>query len=211
MKSKKTTVGVAATAAIAGAIAVLIFGATFGLFSAVSAPQTDTFAAGTVVLTTDNTQSFSCAFNNMHPGEVSHQWQLGNYTVPPADTGCTLLVHYTGSLPAYIGLQLGTSGTGLYDGSANGLQLQILDNNGVYYTGGGLLNGTSAPLYVGTDSGPADHTFWVDFYLPTSAGNHYQGLNTTLTLNVTAVQSQNNGTAAGCTPGQVCATIGSWS
>jgi hypothetical protein len=190
--------------------AMLLAGTTFGFFSAATNPQSNSFTAGTVTLSTP--VSVPCTITNLVPGDQTSGYTPANPNQTNAAVAqCTFSVNYTGSVPAFIGLDLATSGTGLYDSTSNGLQFQIKDNNGGTYATGGVLNGGSN-LFVASDpGGTTAHSFTVDYALPSSAPNSYQGLNTTLTLTVHAVQAANNGSASGCTAGHVCAGIHNWS
>ena len=211
MFSKKRLLIAASGLATIASIAALATGITFGLFSANSGPQNNSFTSGTVTLGTP--VSAPCTVSNMVPGDDST-----GYTPDPSartdsqTAACTFTVTYSGNVPAYIGLGLATSGTNLYDGTATGLQFQISDGSASYTTSGAInTNTASDPLYVSTDSpGASAHTFTVNYALPLSAGNTYQNKSTTLTLTVYAVQSGNNGTGV-CTAGSQCAHVTSWS
>jgi hypothetical protein len=185
-------------------------GVTFGLFSASTPAQSNTFTAGTVTL--DTPVSVPCAVGPMVPGDSSTGYSPAPTGQTDAKTAsCTFSVNYTGNVPGFVAVDLAASGTGLYDATANGLQFQIKDNNGGSYATGGVLNGGSN-LFVSSDpAGTTLHTFTVDYALPTASPNSYQGKNTTLTLTVHAVQAGNNGSASGCTAGHVCAGITAWS
>jgi hypothetical protein len=207
---KRMALGAGAIATVA-AVGTLVAGVTFGFFSATTGSNgNNTFTAGNVTL--DTPVVSTCTVGPMVPGDSS----TGYATTPGGQTdartaACTVSVDYTGNVPAYIGLDLATSGTGLYDQTANGLQFQISDGTGSYATSG-VLNGGS-DLYVSTDpgTGSTNHTFTVNYALPTSADNSYQGKTTTLTLTVHAVQQGNNGNTTGCAAGAVCAGISTWS
>src|SRR5579872_4156133 len=215
MFSQKRLLTAAAALATIASIVALATGVTFGLFSAntSSNAQSNTFSSVTVSI--GNPTSVSCTVSNMVPGDDS-----SGYTPDPGartdsqTAPCTYTVTYTGNVPAYIGLGLATSGTGLYDGSSNGLQFQVSDgtNN---YTASGVLNTNSPsdPLFVSKDNpGAGAHTFTVNYALPLGSPNSYQGKNTTVTLTVYAVLAGNNGSGS-CTAGVQCSTSGvaSWS
>jgi hypothetical protein len=208
---KRLALGAGAVATV-GAVATLVAGVTFGLFSASQTGATNTFTAGTVTLT--NPVNASCTISPMAPGDSS----AGYTPVPagqtdPQTAACTFAVTYGGNLPAYLGVDAAVGGTGLYDASATGLQFQIGDGTTSYATGGAL-NGTSN-LLVSTTPDAANsskvHTFTVNYALPTASPNSYQGKNTTLTLTVHAVQSGNNNFVGGCTAGQSCGVAANWS
>jgi hypothetical protein len=212
--SKKRLLIAAGGITAVGAATTLVAGVTFGLFSAKLAQSpSNTFAAGTVTLA--QTASTSCTIGQapsepMEAGDAST-----GFSTPGTDPPCTFSVNYSGSLGAFIGLGLVASPLptgGLYDGTATGLQFQISDGTHSYTTGGAInTNSSTSPLYVSTDATPASHTFTVNYGLPLGATNAYQGLSTTLTITVYAVQDSNNGSAAACTAGTACAGITSWS
>jgi len=209
MIGKRRLLLAASALAGVGAVAAIVAGVTFGLFSSSQSSGANSFAAGTVSV--GNPTSTTCTVTNMVAGDESTGYApgLAGNTQAVKDATCTFQVQYGGSAPAFIGLKLSVGGTGLYDGSVTGLQFQVSDGSASYTTGGAL-NSTSQELYVGTDSGSTTHTFTVNYALPTNAGNAYQGKNTTLTLEVDAVQAGNNGTASGCTAGSVCNSITAW-
>jgi hypothetical protein len=199
----------AAALATIASIVALAAGVTFGLFSAATTPQDNSFTSGTVSLGTP--VSVPCTVNNMVPGDDSTGYTPDTTGRTNAQTAaCTFTVTYSGNVDAYIGLGLSASG-GLYDGTANGLQFQVSDGTTSYTTGGVINTNTSSdPLFVSKDSsGAAAHTFTVNYALPRSAGNTYQNMSTTLTLTVYAVQAGNNGNGS-CTAGQQCANVTSW-
>jgi hypothetical protein len=151
----------------------------------------------------------------MVPGNSSSGAPTGN----KADAQCTYNVTYTGSAGAYLAVDVAVSngGTALYDGSANGLQLYLADGHSTSYLTGTSFKqqgGTSASLPVGSTSNllvstaPATNgtavNFSLDYALPSSAGNTYQGGSTTVTLTFHAVQSGNNALPSGCAAGQQC-------
>lgn len=206
---KRMALGAGAIATVA-AVGTLVAGVTFGFFSATQTAGPSTFTAGTVTL--QNPVSASCTINPMVPGDSS----TGYASTPagqtdPQTAACTFDVDYIGTVPAYLAVDLATTGTNLYDGSLTGLQFQIADNNGGSYATAGVLNGGDN-LFIDQDAaGTTHHTITVNYALPTTAGNSYQGLNTTLHMTVHAVQAGNNGTSAGCVAGAVCGTIPNWS
>jgi hypothetical protein len=215
LSRKRLLIAAGGTTAV-GAAATLVAGVTFGLFSAtVAQTPGNTFTAGTVTLA--QTASANCTIGPLEAGDQSSGFTPAN----PAETGtptapCTFTVNYTGSLPAFIGVGLATTPPtgGLYDGTANGLQFQITDGSGTQYTTAGAINTNTAtsPLYVSTDpGGTTGHTFTVNYALPEGATNAYQGLSTTLTITVYAVQVASNGNTTGCTAGSQCAGITHWS
>jgi hypothetical protein len=204
------TAGGISTVAAAG---MLVAGTTLGLFSATNTQTgTNSFTAGTV--SQGSAATTTCTITNMVPGDSS-----SGYVSPPSgrtnpqSAPCTFAVTYTGSAPAYIGVDVAVGGTSLYDGTANGLQLQVKDGT-TNYTTAGALNGTADLLFSTTpDAGASNtvHTVTVNYALPTAAPNGYQGLNTTLTITVHSVQSGNNNFVGACTAGNTCGTAANWS
>jgi hypothetical protein len=208
---KRLALGAGAVATV-GAVATLVAGVTFGLFSATQTGSTNTFTAGTVTLT--NPVNVSCTVGPMAPGDSS----TGYTPVPagqtdPQTAACTFAVTYGGNLPAYLGVDAAVGGTSLYDGTGSGLQFQISDGPTSYATGG-VLNGTSDLLVSTTPDAASSstlHTLTVNYALPTASPNSYQGKSTTLTLTIHAVQSGNNNFVGGCTAGHTCGVAANWS
>ena len=196
-----------------GAAATLVLGATLGLFTGSQTSNSLAFTAGTVTVGTPVTSS--CTIGPLVPLDSSNHWP-GNPITGQTDTQgtqCTFSVNYVGTVPAFVGVYATVTGTNLYDGTANGLQLAIADGGSHSYTTSGAIhtNSQSDPMYVATDSaGTTSHSFTVDWFLPNSAtANSYQGLTSTITLTVEAVQTGNNaGTCA--TVGSQCGTNPSW-
>jgi hypothetical protein len=212
MKGKKRLLLAAGSIASVGAVIALAVGVTFGFFSASQTSATSTFTAGTVTL--QNPASAACTINAMVPGDDSTGSTPDTTGRTDARTAsCTFDVDYIGTAAAYLAVDLSTTGTSLYDGTTDGLQFQIADNSATpgSYATGGVLNGGNNLFIAKDSSGTTHHKITVDYALPTSAGNAYQGLNTTLHMTVHAVQAGNNGTSAGCTAGAVCGTISTWS
>lgn len=115
---------VALAAAALGMTGALASGASFALFSSSAAQATNSFAAGTVTLT--RTAQTLCDIQNAAPG----------------DSGtCTYTLAYSGSLSAYVSLDVTVTGTAgdpsapggatgseaLYDGTQHGLSISITD------------------------------------------------------------------------------------
>ena len=105
---------------VIAAVAITIAGVTLARFSATTA-QTDQFAAGAVTLTTSGAPT--CTIAGLLPGQ--------------SPTPCTLQASYTGSVPAYLGVDVliatksGSPGTApLYkpSDSSNDLQITIKDS-----------------------------------------------------------------------------------
>ena len=231
MSTKKRVIVGAGVLSTLGAVVTLVAGVTFGFFSATVPGQDSTFAAGTV--TFDQTAATSCGVINIQPG----------------DSGtCTFnVVTYTGTVTggAYLGVDLAvtnpvpgnpaqpyapgnlgtvpTAAAALYDGTANGLQVSITDDQGspVTYMNQDQWNGTAASgttpsindLLVNTTpfTGTTSVTFTIAWSLPASADNAYADAGSTITMLVHAVQARHNGSTALCTAGNVCAGIANWS
>ncbi len=225
----------ALTVGAVGTVAALVGAVSFALFTSQAKGQTDTFAAGTVVL--GSAATGSCNVQNMEPGDSSSGYTAGN----KADPSCTYSITYSGSLNAWVGLQIGVQSTGIatytptgsstpIGGAAllnstgkNQLQYQVSLNNGVTsktlstsqlpvlsckttsgiptcsgQTGYILFPGTvmsatksnSAP--TGSWQNKETGTVVVEYGLPLSAGNKYQGSSATITLSARAVQASNN-------------------
>lgn len=216
--SKRLALAAGSAAAIA-AVAVLALSATFGFFSATSSAQGNNFPAGTVNLSSDATGA--CTVAAILPG-----------TSP---TPCTLKATYSGSVSAYLGLdvlietQAGSGGTPLYDptGPAGGLQISVTDNQGtpVTYTvpttattcpgsapAGSTCYGLNDELVNMTAfSGTPSVTFATAVTLPTSSASGYQGGKAQIIVTAHAVQSGNNNFVGSCTAGHTCGSAGNWS
>ena len=115
--------------------------------------------------------------------------------------------------------------SGLFDGTANGLQLLVTDtastnfvNSTTYQSQAGtpvslssassvtdLLISRTASTNGGTD------TVTVNYKLPTSASNAYNSASSTIVLVIHAVQANNNALPAGCAAGNVCSSGFNWS
>ena len=212
MNKKRLLLSAGALTTVAAA-GTLIAGTTLGLFSATNTQTgTNSFTAGTV--SQGSAATTTCTITNMVPGDSS----TGFVSPPsgrtnPQTAPCTFAVTYTGSAPAYIGVDIAVGGTSLYDTTANGLQLQISDGT-TSYTTSGALNGTSNLLVSTTpDAGSSNtvHTLTVNYALPSGSPNTYQNLNTTLTLTIHSVQSGNNNFVGLCTAGHSCGAAANWS
>lgn len=211
IQGKKRLLLAAGTVTTLGAVATLVAGVTFGLFSATSTPSTpSTFATGTVSVGSPATD-VNCVITNMVPGDESTGYlpSIAENTQSPKDAQCVFAVKYTGTVPAYIGLSTTQSGT-----LAGVLKWEINEANGSPYTSGGVINTNSAanPLYVAKDTGADNtYTFTVDYALPTNVTS--QALTAaSLTMTVYAVQAGNNGSGV-CTVGLQCVGSGitAWS
>jgi predicted ribosomally synthesized peptide with SipW-like signal peptide len=202
MIGRKRLLLAAGTLASVGAVIALATGVTFGLFSATESSGSNTFAAGTVSVAPGQTASVTCNTSNIVPGDSS----------PTDQPSCAYKVRYTGSVPANLAVDVsvtsvaGSGGTPLYDATAAGLQLNIADNNSTTYVSGTSYKdstGASQTLTAGTpvtnllvakgvSADVADRTFTVNYSLPLSSGNGYQGGTAAITLTFHAVQSAHN-------------------
>jgi len=226
---------VAALASVAAG-ATFVAGVTLGLFSSAgSASGGNSFTAGVVRF--GSPVSTTCAINPMAPGDASTGWSPAGSLAT-----CTYQVTYSGNVRAFLGLDLTITGgagspvapyvgttpsaaTGLFDGTASGLQVLVTDtsattflNNTTYQNQAGssvalsstssvtgLLVSRTAFTNGGTD------TVTVNYKLPTSASNAYNSASSTIVLLVHAVQADNNALPAGCAAGGVCTSGFSWS
>lgn len=197
------------------AAGAMVFG-TSALFSDTESNTPDTFAAGTVTVGL-GAAGTTCNLTGMAPGDSSTGFGSGSASRTP----CTYNVKYTGSLPAYVAVDVKVvnGGTALYTGGANGLQFKIGATGGVSIVDGVSYQssaGASTPVVAGTSvdnilvkTTPAatgdEFTFTIDYGLPVAAPNALQGGSTSVQLTFHAVQSANQTTA--CVAGRQCSTI----
>lgn len=165
----------------------------------------------------------ACSVTNLAPGD--------------SPTACTLGTTYSGSLSAYLALnvlietQAGSGGTNLYDppSSNNGVTVSITDNQTSPVTYTIPTTSTSCPagapsgstcyeldnelLGTGAYTNGATDTISTSVSLPSAAGNGFQGGSAQVILTAHAVQSSSNTLACTSTPtaGQSCAPSGSFS
>lgn len=155
-----------------GITGMLVAGASFAMFSSTANSQTDTFAAGTVVLNGPE------APQNFNIGPIAPGDSVSNaeaYTVT-----------YAGNLNAWIGLDVAESGA-IFGGS-HPLAVTIKDtaNSQTFGVGTDQVVGNAPVADNWTD------TFDVSYSMPLAADNTYQGATGTVTLTAHAVQSANN-------------------
>lgn len=218
----------AGSGAALAALATFAAGAAFGLFSTTKPSGSSSFSSGSVTLA--RSAVHTCGTGPMAPGEASTGW------VPAgADLECSFTITYTGTAPAFLGLDVSiapthagsdpngvlTGATGLYDSTSAGLQVAIKDSTGVAYMTGTTLGGSATSganpslndlLHSATAStNGASLTYTVDYQLPGTTTNAYMQAASSITLTVHAVQASHNGSTVGCTPGRVCAGIQGWS
>jgi hypothetical protein len=224
-----------------GAVAALVAGASFGMFSATASSSTSTFSSGTVTL--GQSASTTCSVSPLAPGAGTSAG--GGTPTNATELQCSLTVSYSGNVPAWLGLDVSIASThagsdpytgltgapGLYDGTATGLQVLIKDGTTTYMDSDGSPTGTTAGTFLGgsaaTGASPSVSdllvsttpftslsgpvTFTVDYSLPSGSTNAYMGAASSITLTAHAVQSGNNGSTSLCTAGRVCAGINGWS
>lgn len=208
----------------AGAVTVLVGGASFALFSSSAQSQNNTFAAGTVKLKEGT--STVCTVENIAPGDGTFtSSQLGT----TADhEPCTYDLVYSGSLSAWVyvnvsvtsssGSDANAAGIGtepLYDGTSAGLDVIIKDyrSNRIHLGSGTLTPATAtAPAsYTSSDNHQLlgkftatnlDNTdrITTNWALPHDAGNGYQGGTASITITAKAVQARNNTNGSGSGP-----------
>ncbi len=213
----------------------MVSGVTFGFFS--SAGQVsggNTFTAGVVSFGSPATTS--CTINPMAPGDASTGWSPAG-----SSATCTYQVTYSGNVPAILGLDLAITGVagspvapyggtvpsaaaGLFDGTANGLQVLITDTSSTNFVNNTTYqNQVGSPVALSSTSSVAGllirrtpftnggtDTVTVNFKLPTSASNAYNSATTTVVLLIHAVQAANNALPAGCDAGEVCTAGFNW-
>ena len=217
------------------AVMSLVTGITFALMSANTSAhaQANGFATGTVSVGKTGTQ-FTCNISAMNPGDSS----AGAPIDSKADNTCKFGVQYTGSVNAWVAVDVAISNgaTALYDGSNQGLQLYLSDGTTTYVTSSAADSGGSGTTYKAQNSGTATQLpstgisdllvsstastpgttvpFALDYALPADTALTYEGGSATITLTFHAVQAGNNALPTGsnsCSTGQQCLTGMSWS
>ncbi|HXW43294.1 MAG TPA: TasA family protein [Streptosporangiaceae bacterium] len=232
VRKRLALAGAAVTAV--GAVATLVAGFTFGLFSATESSSSNSFTAGTVTVTTTTPTSVVCTITNMIPGDASTNF-LPAYS-NSSDTPCTYNVEYTGSASAWLGVDVTVSdgGTALFSsGLATGVQFQLKDATPTTFLSSSATNSTNtgdttytaqggtatalpaagiSDLLIGTTAATngAVEDFTLDYGLPLDSGNVFQAGSVTVTLTFHAVQSKNNPLPGTCTAGEQCLAAGSF-
>jgi len=227
---------VAAVLTSLGAAVSFVSGATLGVFSnAGTASGSNTFTAG--VVSFGSPAITTCTLNPMSPGDASTGWSPAG-----SSATCTYQVTYSGNIPAFLGLDLAITSVagspvapyggatpspaaGLFDGTANGLQVLVTNtattnfmNNTTYLDQAGTPTGLTATSFVTgllisttpMSNGGTD-TVTVNYKLPTSASNAYNLASSTIVLQIHAVQADNNALPVGCAAGKVCTSGFNWS
>ncbi len=227
---------IAALVVSLGAGATLVAGVTLGLFStAGQVSGTNTFTAGVVSFGSPATAT--CTINPMSPGDASTGW-----STPGSDATCTYTVTYSGDIPAFLGLDVAVTGvagspvapysgttpsaaTGLFDGTANGLQVLVTDTGPTTFVNGTTYqNQGGSPVALSSTSSVTDllvsrtaftnggtETLTVNYKLPTTASNAYNSASSTIVLLIHAVQANNNALPGACAAGSVCSSGFNWS
>jgi hypothetical protein len=223
-----------AAVTVIGAVATLVAGFTFGLFSATESGGTNSFTAGTVTVTTTTPASVTCTITTMVPGDASTNFSPAYSN--SSDTPCTYNVEYTGSASAWLGVDVAVSNgsTSLFSsGSATGIQFQLKDGTPTTYVSSSATNSTGtgdttydaqggtatalpatgvSDLLVSTTAATNGTVvdFSLDYGLPLDSGNAFQGGSVTVTLTFHAVQSKNNSLPVACAAGDQCNAGGSF-
>ncbi len=166
--------------------------------------ETNSFVAGTL---TENSGglSNSCTLTNIYPGQP-----LGS---------CVLQVLYTGSMPAYVGLDVvvstsaGSGGSSLFNSNSSGVTFTLSDGTTsfTFPSGSQLLDELVASAYPSghpnavftSTSGQNTATFTLTptFATGQSNPNQYEGGSVTVTITAHAVQSAHNSLPSSCQSG----------
>ncbi|HEY3363725.1 MAG TPA: TasA family protein [Symbiobacteriaceae bacterium] len=165
-----------------GVTSLIVTAATFALFTAQTTNQNNTFTAGTVTL--GSPTPFTCMVNA--GGNTNN--------LAPGDSGaCTVSVTYTGSLDAWLGVDVASSGD-LFTLDANHAMITAVKS------GATTLTPDMTGRYVlGQYSNGQTASAEIDYSFPLAAGNNYQGKSGQISLSFHAVQSRNNTTGSGPT------------
>jgi hypothetical protein len=212
---KKRLLTAASAVTAMGAVATLVAGVTFGLFSASDTSGGISVTAGTVSVGAGTPTSVTCTTTNLVPGDSSS----GFGSLSATETQCTYNVKYTGSEPAYLGVDIAvTNGaTTLYDSTGTtGLQYLVKAGSVTYMNGTSYKDeaGASQSVVAGTpvanllvSTTPATTntavSFTIDYGLLLAVTGH-QGGSSTITLTFHAVQSDNQTLPAACAAGEQC-------
>jgi hypothetical protein len=204
-----------------GTLAATAVAVTNGLFSDTATSSSNSLTSGTVTVGAGTGTTVTCAVTGIVPGDSS----TGDASGSKALAECAYSVKYTGSAPAYLGVDVSvTDGTTkLYSADANGLQWLVKDASNTYVSGYQYSDQASATqtltsgtpltnLLLSTAPAATNHEvlFKVDYLLPASAGNAYQGGQASISLTFHAVQSGNQTLPAACGAGRQCSGL-TWS
>lgn len=217
-------------------VATLAVGVTSALMSATGQGKAGAFSTGSVTVGLDSGTPVQCTVADLTPGDASSAYLPASSSVANnSSQQCSYLVKYTGSVPAFLAVDVAVSNgsTKLYDASATGLQLLVRDNastfvgsaanaGGIKFTGqaGGAFGqtlaspGSASNLLVSTSAKSSGFTdkFTVDYNLAIPSSNSNIGGSSTVTLTFHAVQASNNALPASCNAAAVsCVTGMSWS
>lgn len=152
-----------------GVISAVVTAGTYALFSASTTNLNNTFTAGTVTL--GSTTPFACT---VHAGGLA-----------PGDTGaCNVSVTYTGSLDAWLGVDVSGSGD-LFSGATP------LAITGIK-SGATPLSQVAGKYVIGQRSTGQGAAVTIEYSFPLAADNSYQGKSGDINLMFHAVQSRNN-------------------
>lgn len=199
---------------MAGALGFAAWGTT-ALFSDSLTGTTNSFTAGTVTVGLGST-SVDCNVTELAPGDSSTGYGSGSLD----KVRCTFNVEYTGSLPAYLGVDVNllNGATALYTGTTSGLQMSIAAGSVSVIDGTTFSNssGVATPVVAGTSvdnillsTSPVNTgetiSFTIDYLLPLSAPNSLQAGTASVQLVFHAVQSANQTTS--CVAGRQCTSI----
>ncbi len=157
-------------------VSLVVSASSFALFSAQSGNADNTFTAGTVTLGAPTTDFM--AINNIAPGDSGAR----SYSI-----------EYTGSLDAWIGLDVATTG-----------DLMTCDGGGKFITsltdGTNTYSGNANDQVAGVYTPGQTLNLTLNWALDLSAGNDCQGDGAAVSLMVKAVQHRNNINGTGTGP-----------
>lgn len=178
----KTKLAMGLVASATGA--AMMAGGTFALFSATAQNTGNTFTAGTVNVDASNSGS---------PAFTSTSYNFAN--MAPGDSGSVqLTVNNTGSLGEWVQISsISTSGN-LFDATNTATDTvnsmtQTANDEPLSLTANADLSSGQGGYYIPAGGST---TITVDYSFPLQADNFYQGQTGTATLNVEAVQADNN-------------------
>jgi predicted ribosomally synthesized peptide with SipW-like signal peptide len=213
---KRLYLGAGALATV-GAVGTLVAGTTFGLFSAQQVSGNHTFTAGTVTL--GSPVVGTCTVSNIVPGDSDSSACTIAVTTGASDVNADVAidVSVTGGSASAVqgyGCPAPSIASGLYDSSANGLQITLTDANSTSYDLSGLNAASSSTTNLLTARNVAPgttETYTLGWSLPDKgcASNNYQGASTTFQFTVHSVQAAHQPTDT-TTAGHTDSTL-SWS
>jgi len=236
-RPSRTTVRRLGLVSMLAAGGMLAVGVTAARFTATGTSSASTFTTGSVSVGLDNSgTAVQCNVSNLAPGDASTGYlPSGSSVANNSSQQCSYLVKYTGSVPAFVAVDVAVTngGTKLYDATATGLQLLVQDTAGATYVGsasdqggtkytgqtGGSFGqtlgspGTASNLLVSTNAKSNGFTdkFTVDYNLAIPSSNTNIGGSSTVTLTFHAVQAGNNALPASCSAAGIsCVTGMGW-